>query len=905
MKGLLSFLTARPGANVAVAVLLTLAAFLAAFDLREMEPRFPIDTALDRLLPVDGADRAALERVQRVFGDADAVLVAVQFDRVFTTDNLARIARIGRRLQALPGVRHVFSLDTAPNLIADGDVVDVASFTEQARRDPARVAHMAEELAANPIYRGSLVSEDGRTTAFAISLSGVDDAAFRADRYTERIRELVRAEAGDVPVWITGSPVIAAATANALFNTMRFVLPVIFLIVVLLLSVAFRNPVATAGTSLTIGMALVWTLADFALLGVPMNMVTAIVPPLVVTLCLAYSVHLLSEFFHAGVDGESATQRLSRTLRRGGPPLLLSGSTTIAGLLALMINPVPAVRQFALLSSVGVAYSVVLVLLFLPALLVVTGCRSRPPTITRLYEVVAERLAGFATDHRRWIAGLSLGVVVAAVWSATQIRVGTEYINSFKPDAEVRTDFEAINEAFGGATLVSILIETHVDDALTNPALMHEIEDLQQWLLEQPEVGAAISYVDHLKLINQSLNEGDPAYRRIPDSALAAKQLLVYGGNDAVRRVLDSRFRTALISVRIRSKGSIEIRNLVDRVEQRVAQLPPPLFARITGTPVVATRTVDDIAAGQLESVLIALLAICALLSMMFTSVSAGVLAMLPNGLPIAAYFGLLGAFDITLNPTTSLIACIMLGIAVDDTIHFLSRFNADARACGDEKQAVHTALRAVLRPVTLTTVALCAGFLSFTASELQNQVQFGLLAAATLLLAWVTDVTVTPALGSTVRIVTLWDLLRLDLGHSPQHTIPLFSGLSLRQARTFALLSSIQMVKAGERIISEGESARDIYVVIDGELLAWVERQGEVRRLSTMGRGASIGEAGYFGQKRTANVDALTDARLLRFDSQDLERLRLRHPRIAATIFRNLNRIQAERLARMTAMLQ
>ena len=293
------------------------------------------------------------------------------------------------------------------------------------------------------------------------------------------------------------------------------------------------------------------------------------------------------------------------------------------------------------------------------------------------------------------------------------------------------------------------------------------------------------------------------------------------------------------------------------------------------------------------------------MLALLFTSISAGFVAMLPNFLPIATYFGLLGLLDLTLNPTTSLIACIVLGIAVDDTIHFLARFNADARAQANEQAAVRSALRTTLRPVTLTTAALCLGFLVFTGSDLQNQVEFGALAAATLLVAWITDITVTPALGSTVRIVTLWDLLRLDLGQSPQHTIPLLAGLSTRQARTFALLSNIEKLPAGSRVITEGDNARDIYVVVDGKLRAWVERSGEVRQLSTMGRGATMGEAGYFGQKRTANVDAVSDVRLLRFDSQDLERLRRRHPRIAATIFRNLNRVQAERIARTTAMLQ
>ncbi len=182
---------------------------------------------------------------------------------------------------------------------------------------------------------------------------------------------------------------------------------------------------------------------------------------------------------------------------------------------------------------------------------------------------------------------------------------------------------------------------------------------------------------------------------------------------------------------------------------------------------------------------------------------------------------------------------------------------------------------------------------------------QFGLLSAFTLAAAWLMNITLTPALGSKLRIVTFWDLLRLDLGRSPQHTIPLLSGLSLREARIFALMSKLETHPAGARVIQEGDWARDIYVIIDGELQAFLEKDGKRKTLSSMARGAIMGETGYFGQRRTASVETTSPSRVLRFDSQDLERMRVRYPRIAATIFRNLNRIQAERLARTTAMLQ
>lgn len=904
MERLIARLAAHPGWVLAVTVVLSLLASMALVDWPNLRLRLQVDPSIERLLPPTDNDRAVMDRVREQFGETDPVLLAVAFDTVYSADSIARIERLTRQLGELEGVRQVLSLANVPNPIAAGDEIEVSTFADQARDQPQRIAEFPAQVAANPIYRNTLVSGDGRVAAFAITLGGVDEVTFRAERYSDRIRTLAAEVTGSEQIWITGSPVIKAETTDAILRTLGYTIPAIFVLVILMLFAAYRSLRATLLATLAIALSLLWTLATAAALRMPVNLVTAIVPPLVITLGLSYAVHLLAEYFESG-GVELPAKRVERVLKRVGLGLLLSAATTIAGFLALMPGSLPAIREFALLSSLGVAYSMLLTLAFLPASLRLLGPqrRLRPPG-QAFFARKARKLALFDLKWRNWIIAIALLSIPIDIYFITQIRVGTEYIKSFGEETPVRQDYEAINQAFDGASTISILIETHVNDALTDPALIREIERLQLWLQQQPEVGSVVSYVDHLKLINRNLNEGDPAFYAVPSDQAAAKQLMVFGGNDEIRRVIDSRYRTALISLRIRVDGSIEIGDFVARTEARLAQMPPPLDGTVTGTPVLATRTVNAIASGQLTSLAIASVAIWAMLALMFTSARAALLAMLPNLLPVGVYFAILGALDITLNPTTSLIACIVLGIAVDDTVHFLTRFNADARAKANEKAAVKSALASVLRPVTLTVVSLCLGFLVFAGSELQNQVQFGLLSAATLAIAWLVDITLTPALGSKLRIVTLWDILRLDLGQSPQHTIPLFSGLSLRQARVFALMSKMERQPAGTRVIQQGDYARDIYVVVDGTLEVSVERQNERKTLSTMARGAVMGEAGYFGQRRTANVDAVTPVRLLRFDSQDLERLRLRYPRIAAIIFRNLNRIQAERLARATAML-
>lgn len=897
----------RPGLLLVATAVLSVVALLQIFALPSFTPRLKLDPTTESLLPLDDRDRQIFERVRNTFGEGETVLMSVRLDPLFTPDNMARIGELTRRLRQFPGVKGVFSLGTAANVLAEGDDLEVSPFTEQAARDPESVKQFAQQISANPLYRGVLVSDDGIHTALAISLDALGEERFRRDDYPGQFRTLAREITGSEQVWLAGSPVVKAASTGAMLRTLYLSLPVIYLLIVLLLYAAFRSLRATLAVVATVSLALLWTLATAVAMGQSLNLVSIIMPPLVITLGLAYAIHLLSDYYESSArTADERRIRRREVMGRVGVGLLLAGTTTIAGFVALMPQGLPAVRDFALLSSIGVFYLFVLILFFLPALLDQLHCAPQRREWGRaVAERWADRIAAFDIRWRKPIVWVALILVPVDLWLASGIPVGTDYVRAFREGVPVREEYEAVNRTFDGANFVSVLIETHVNDALSDPELVRGVDDLQNWLRDQPEVGQAVSYVDHLKLLNQSLNENDPAYFSVPQDAAAIKQLLLFAGGEELRRVLDARLRSALITVRIKVGDSVEITRFVERVEAQLAQLKPPLNGSITGTPVLATRTVNEIGRGQWVSLAIACFTIWAMLALMFTSARAGLWALLPNLVPVSIYFGTLRLLDIPLNPTNSLIASIVLGVAVDDTVHFLTRFNRLARASGSEVQAVQTALRETLRPTTLTTIALCLGLLALTGSELVSQVQFGLLAAFTLFLAWVSELTLTPALGSRLRIVTLWDLLRLDLGQSPQHTIPLLSGLSLRQARVFALMSKLESHNPGELVIQQGDFARDMYVVVDGTLEVWIDRNGERKVLATMSRGAVVGEAGYFGQRRTANVSCVTAVRVLRFDATDLERLRRRYPWIAATVFRNLNRVQAERLARATAMLK
>jgi len=486
----------------------------------------------------------------------------------------------------------------------------------------------------------------------------------------------------------------------------------------------------------------------------------------------------------------------------------------------------------------------------------------------------------------------------------TQIQVSTETITNFSESSEVRTGFEVINSKLGGANAFYIVVEGNHRDVFKEPANLEVLKDLQKWLVSQPEIGGTISLADYLMLINQAFHENDPAFNSIPESKRLITQLLFLSSNDDLDRIVDSRYRTTNIIVRSKVMNSEKMAVLVERINERLKTFPEHLKPVVTGNPILIAETLTDIITGQAASVGIALIIVYGILSIMFMSSRIGLVALLPNLLPVAVYFGSLGFFGVSLNPSTSLIAPMVLGIAIDDTIHYFSRFNGEVRRHADDNKATLLAMKSVGRPVTFTSIGLCLGFLVLMTSELRMQVHVGLMASYALAIAWLSDFLLTPALCASVRFTTLWDALTLDLGENPQESIPLLKGLRNSQARIVALMAKVSKVPAGQRIINKGETGSEMYVVIDGELRTTITSNGETIEVATHGRGDVIGETGLFHEERSADVDAVTDCRLLRLTQSNLDRLSRRYPFIATRVFRNINKILAARLSKTTRRL-
>lgn len=927
MSRLLHFVVARSHATLAIVAAITVLAAAGLVHPRTLEPRLRLDPSVNSLLPADDPDRRFYDRVRTLFGSDETLIVALVADDVFASGPLSAVVRMTERIEEVGGVHHVVSLASALSVRErDGDLAIEPFLTEVPER-PEALAALREEALANPVYAGNLVSPDGRATALVVVLREMSEQEYLERGVGLRVQAIAEEERGGAEVYITGAPWVKAETSRVMLADQGFVIPTAFALACAIALVAFRSLRGVVVPAATIGIALVWTLGLMGWTGQALNLVTTILPPLLLAIGFAYTIHVMTEYVHETGEDPPGTSDARPAVRRAlgqvAPPVVLTAVTTCVGFLALLVSELPAVRAFAAFAAFGVLCTVVVALSFAPAVLsLLPPPRRREarsgaavpddramgalPDDRAAGELpldrAADALARFDLRHRRWV--LAAGALLAgiAVYGATQIRVSNDLIANFGEDAPVRRHFEAINRVLGGSNAFLVVLEAGERGAFQEPESLRAMQRLQSWLEAQPEVGSSTSLADYVLLLHRGFRGGDPEAPSLPDSRSLVSQLLFFGSSDELESYADAGYRTAAVHVRSRVMDSAEMASLTRRIESRLPELlPAGVEGTVTGNSVLVARTTDELARGQAFSLGIAFVAIYLVQVLLFTSFRVGFLALIPNALPVLVYFGVLGLSGVTLNAVTGLVACIVLGIAVDDTIHLMSRFSLESKRQADERAGIRAALRVVFRPVTYTTVALCLGFSVLLFTQLRNQIEFGALAAFTLGVAWLVDVTVTPALCSRIRIVTLWDLVTLNLGPDPQHTVPLFRGLRRGQARLVALMTRLESHPKGHALIRTGEEADAMYVVLDGELVVSLPGEAGSREVARLRRGDSVGEVALLHGRRTADVDAATDVRLLRLTVSDLERLRRRYPRTAARVYGNLSLRLAELVARST----
>lgn len=740
---------------IALTVLASLAAAAALVDTGPFRLRIDLDPSSEPLLSNDDPGLAGYRQAVLDFGDDEIFVIAMETDDVFTPENLARIRRLGRAITALRGVRRVESLMNVTVIRNDPerDLLEVRPLVGEIPTDAAGLAALRAQALADPLLAKSMLSLDGRTAALNVRLHDLTNLEHIQADVDREIRALLAAEATPERFHLAGRPHMKAVARATMIRDLQRLLPLSVLVMALVLWIvtgSLRGVFIPLGTVL---VATLWTFGVMAFAGVALNLLTVVLGPVLIAVGVVYGVHILAHYESAAEqarDPREAAALLSRATRA---PVLMAGTSTVVGFSALLLTNIPAARELGAFAALGVSAVTLISLTTLPAFVSMLPLRTHTdsPRATRIgrgLDALLERQARFVSRRSGWvIVGWGL-LCVAALATVSRIEVDTDYLSFFSPDSALRRDFQAVNVRLAGAVPIYVVLHGAGAETFGEPANLRLLERIQRRFDAIPAVTHSVSVADLVRVVNQAIRDGNPAEARVPDSIGEVAELMLVIPKAKKRPLVNVDHSRANLLVRSGEQGSSAVRALVARLSAVLREeLPDGLRAEVTGDTVLLNRSADSLVLNQVRTVGVTAAAVFVIVALAFRSLSLALVALAPNLVPVLLFYGLLGLGLAPLSLPTSLIASIVLGIAVDDTVHFLARYRVGRSEGLSSLEAVVQCGRRVGRPIAITSVMLFLGFLVVALSGFAALREFGLLVGLTILICLATDLILLPAL--------------------------------------------------------------------------------------------------------------------------------------------------------------
>ncbi|MEE3011012.1 MAG: MMPL family transporter [Pseudomonadota bacterium] len=586
---------------------------------------------------------------------------------------------------------------------------------------------------------------------------------------------------------------------------------VMVLIFTLLLYTLFRSFSAVLWPMVTIAASMTWTWGFTVWLGVTISQMIALTVMLVFAVGIADCVHVMSAYFGFRRKGDDHYDALSKSYGKTGLAILVTTITTMAGVLALTTSELVPIQVFGMMSAFGVVLAFFFTLVLLPILLdlwhpgapeaddasladrigalwhelrnstkigaaliyIVAMCLMLGPwvgmyiTVISLltYIVVNWQLAILSAvpnfvARRPWLVlSVFAGLFALCSYGMTLIRIDSNMTELTKEGSAIRVAYETVDENMAGAMSMVIMVDTHTSDGLYNPRLLQAMDQLQSRIETSysDQVTRTNSLANIVKDTYKIMSDDDPAYYRVPDDDQMISQLLYLfnSANPEDRRALVSDdYSRSHISLNIYNAGSYQYQRFFEEISQEIDEVFGPLESEfpelevyLTGSMALLMRMADEVANSQFSSFTFAIAVISVIMIITLGSLQGGLMAMIPNMIPALLGFGLMGLLGIALDTDTLLIAPLIIGIAVDDTIHFMTHYRVELIRTGSISESLVSTIRDVGQAVMFTTMVLGLGFALLSFSDYLGMAKMGFFGSAAIFVALLCDLFLIPAM--------------------------------------------------------------------------------------------------------------------------------------------------------------
>jgi len=748
---------------------------------------FRIDNSDEAFLPSDDPERVRYEAFKRQYDSDDLILVVVRPSEVFDFAFLERLRAFHDEIEAkVPYLDDLTSLLNARNTYGREDELVVEDLFETWPQTAAELAAIRARVFSNPLLVNTVISANGEFTALQLkpftystkgpqlaSLEGFDEAdgpgASGPDPlpFTEAEgREMVEVlhairdayQAPGFQVYMAGGPTMEHGLAQTMQSDVVTFMTLSNGAIALLLLALFRRISGVVLPLAVVVLAMLSAMGAMSWVDIPFSVTLNMLPAFLIVVGVCDSIHILVIVYRQLDAGAPRNEAIVGALGHSGLAVVMTSVTTAAGLVSFSVAKLEPVAQLGVVAPFGVMLAMVYSLVLLPALLAVVPLerkrRGRDVGIAAVNTALA-RLGDAVTRHPGRVVVLWAVVALVAIPGLQQAHFSHDAMKWFPTQDPLRQASDILDREFGGSGGTEVIIHTPGENGLHDPDVMRRIEEAmshtETLMLDGRKISQTYSLVDLVKETHQALNENRPEFYRLPvERQLLAQELLLFenSGSDDLEDLTDSQFSQARMSLRMPWVDAMVMPPFLERLEPELrAILGPDLDIELTGSGVMFGRIFENVIVTLARSYVFALLIITPLMILLIGSFKRGLVAMIPNLIPVYLVIAFMGFGGIPLDMTTLLIGGVVIGLAVDDTIHFMHKFNRYYEDTGDPAAAVHETLATTGSALLFTSLVLSFGFAIFIAAYMINLSWFGLLASFAVVVAFLADVTLAPAL--------------------------------------------------------------------------------------------------------------------------------------------------------------
>lgn len=730
-------------------------------------PKLKIESGMEVFHDKDDPRWKEMRAVDKRFVNDNLLVIAFQTDAIFSHERLVQLRTLGKKIlrvevsatqgKALAAFEDVTSLATVDDLQgSDMSFRNTPLVPDPVPRAKTELQRISRRARNNPLIRANLLSMS-RDDVSLISVRfrpGLDDAQHSAA--IAKMRALLESASRGTPTrYLLGGQAVAEAdTASYQSADLGRFVPIVYVLMIFLLFLFLRRALGTAIAVAMTFCSLVGATALLVVIGSSINNCSAMLPPVTITLATALLLHYFSELGKNSLAGHEGKSLVRRTVGELLAPVLMGAITTAIGFASLSVSEIPAVREFGIAAGLGMLLTFVMTTLIFTLAASRIGSQrlvaSHSIVLSPRFHGLLAALAEFVIRRRVALlaAGLLFGGFAAAGFG--RIVVDMDTVSIFPKDAPVRRATSFIDAHLDGSAMIVVAIRGPARDHFATPEGLRQIQGLERFMRAELGVKHTTSIVDFVRLMHREFFNGDPKYWSIPPTKEAIAQLLLLNSDRRIDEVIDGKRQWTRVVGRLPNISTMEMKRRYEVLEGYLAKhfLSARGFeTHATGRSRMNAEMTHKIMRSLSASLLVSGSLITLLIFLLFRSWRTGLAALLPNLLPIASIFGLMGWVGINLDAATVMTTTVALGIAVDDTVHFLQQMRLELARHGDREQAVRETIRIKGPAIIWTSLVISVGFSVLMLSHFTPTRDFGILISVAMITALLGDLLVLPAL--------------------------------------------------------------------------------------------------------------------------------------------------------------